>query len=296
VTSPRLSFIVVTHRRPQFLPRALDSIRRQTIADREIVVVVNGPDAETRKVLDSLGSEARVTELPNNYGVGAGRNAGIDLSRGEILFFLDDDAELGEPDIAAKALAHFERDSNLAVVSLPAFNANTNRVEPQCIPLRYKRLPQKPTEAGYFCGCACLIRRRVFDRVGLFDKSLFYTAEELDLSYRALEAGFRILFDPSLAVIHYRAGERKPSMPLYFQARNRPWVALRHLPLLYFATHCFAWWGWSLAKGARERAMGAAVKGIRDCVRGMPAVWDERNPISRTTRQNVARNKGRLWC
>jgi len=46
VIPPRVSFIVVTHARAKRLVGALESIRRQSIADREVIVVVNGPDPE----------------------------------------------------------------------------------------------------------------------------------------------------------------------------------------------------------------------------------------------------------
>jgi hypothetical protein len=67
------------------------------------------------------------------------------------------------------------------------------------------------------------------------------------------------------------------------------------LPLLCCASHCLAWWGWSLARGVRERALGFSLCGIWDCIAGMPAIWQERRPITRSTRQFVARNNGRLW-
>ena len=295
MTSPRVSFIVVTHARPRLLSGALESIRRQTIDDREIVVVVNGPDLETQQVLRSLGLETRTTILDDNYGVGAGRNVGIHLARGEILIFLDDDAELRDRDAAARVLEHFERDSDLGVVGLLVLDAATEAVERRCIPFRDKRVPQWVTAACYFAGGACAIRGRVFDRVGLYDESLFYAGEELDLSYRLLDAGFRILFDPSVVVMHRAVRGPGESAAPYYYARNRPWVAVRHLPLLCCLTHCVAWWGWSLASGFRERAILAAFRGMRDCVAGMTAVWRERQPISHSTYRFLASNKGRLW-
>jgi GT2 family glycosyltransferase len=294
VRSPRVSFIVVTHARAQWLSGALASIQRQTVNSREIVVVVNGPDPETQQFLRALGSEARVAVLEHNCGVGAGRNAGIALARGEILFFLDDDAELRDPDTTMRLLTHFERDPELGVVGFLVIDAATGAIESRCLPFRNKRVPQGPTTACYFAGGACAIRRRVFDRVGLFDESLFYGGEEPDLSYRLLEAGFRILFDPSVAMLHYAVGGRSESFALYFFARNRPWVALRHLPLLCCVTHIIGWWAWGLANGFRQRAMAAALRGIRDCVIGMPAIWRERRPISNPTRRLIARNSGRL--
>ncbi len=295
MTSPRASFIVLTHARSRWLSGALDSIRGQRLEDREIVVVVNGPDPETEQLLCSLGPEVRTIILDDNYGVGAGRNAGIALARGEFLFFLDDDAELRDPDAAERVLKHFERDIDLGVVGLLVLDAATSAVERRCIPFRDKRVPQGVTAACYFAGGACAIRRRVFDRVGLYDASLFYSGEELDLSYRLLEAGFRILFDPMVAVIHHAVGGHGGSMTPYYYARNRPWVALRHLPYLCAVTHCLAWWGWSLARGFREGGMTAALRGIRDCVAGIPIRWRERRPISHSTYRFLATNKGRLW-
>ena len=295
MTSPRVSFIVVTHARAQWLSGALASIQRQTVNCREIVVVVNGPDPETEQLLRALGSEARVAVLEHNYGVGAGRNAGVALARGEILVFLDDDAELRDPDTVARLLTHFERDADLAVVGVLVINAANGSIERRCIPFRNKRVPGGPTAACYFAGGACLVRRRVFDRVGLYDESLFYGGEELDLSYRLLGAGFRLLFDPTVAVLHHPAQGLGESFAPYFFARNRPWVALRHLPLLYCVTHTLAWWVFGLAIGFRERGVRGALRGMRDCVAGMPGIWRGRRPISGQVRRLLARNGGRLW-
>ena len=295
MTSPRVSFIVVTHARARWLSGALASIQRQTVNSREIVVVVNGPDPETQQLLRALGSEARVAVLEHNYGVGAGRNAGIALARGEILFFLDDDAKLRGLDTVARLLTHFERDPELGVVGFLVIDAAMGAIERRCIPFRNKRVPLGPTAACYFAGGACAIRRAVFDRVGLYDESLFYGGEELDLSYRLLEAGFHILFDPSVAMLHYAAAGRSQSFAPYFFARNRPWVALRHLPLLCCVTHIVAWWAWSLAIGFRERAVRGALRGMRDCIAGTPEIWRGRRPISRATCRILARNSGRMW-
>ncbi len=295
MTSPRASFVIVTHARSKWVPGALESIRRQTLEDREIVVVVNGPDPETEQLLCALGPEVRTTVLDDNYGVGAGRNAGIALALGEFLFFLDDDAELRDPGAAERVLKHFECDPDVGVVGFLVLNDPKGAVERRCIPFRDKRLPPGVTEACYFAGGACAARRGIFTRIGLYDESLFYSGEELDLSYRLLEAGIRILFDPSVAVVHHAAGGHgEPAAPYYY-ARNRPWVALRHLPLLCSMTHCVAWWGWSLATGLREGAMVSALRGIRDCVTGMSAMWRQRQPISRATCRLLARNNGRLW-
>jgi GT2 family glycosyltransferase len=295
MTSPLISFVVVTHARAKFLSKAIESIRRQTVEDREIIVVVNGPDQETERLLDTPASEVRRAFLRENRGVGGGRNVGIGMARGEILFFLDDDAELCNRDTAKQVLEHFEKDVNLGVVSLLVIDGRSGQIEFRCLPFRNKHLPEKATPACYFAGGAAAIRRRVLDRVGLFDESLFYSCEELDLSYRLLAADFRILFDPATEITHYRARDGGHSIEVYFDARNRPWVALRNLPLVYCVSYCFLWWSWSFVKGVRRGVVGEALRGIRDCLLGMPALCRERRPIGRSTCRILAHNNGRLW-
>jgi GT2 family glycosyltransferase len=287
--------VVITHARSECLRRAIESLQRQVLDSLEIVVVVNGPDRRTEQVLRDYGDDIRATILDHNRGVGAGRNAGIARARGDVLIFLDDDAELYDSTTAARALEHFERDVALGVVGFLVIDAARGAVERRCVPFRHKRVPEGPAAASYFAGGACAIRRHVFDRVGLFDESLFYGAEELDLSYRLLEAGLRILFDPSVAILHHAAGSRPGSLAPYFYARNRPWVAFRYLPLLCCASHCLAWWAWSLRQGTRDGTLRGAAQGIRDCLLGIPAIWRQRRPISGRTRKLVADTGGRLW-
>ena len=293
--SPRISFIVITSGRPEYLLRALESIFAQTINDREIVVVINGADQDSEDILRRFGPDVRALFLPENRGVGAGRNFGIAHARGEVLFFLDDDAELRNRNTAEQVLAHFDSDEGLGVVSLLVIDGNTEEVELRCLPFRDKQLPKEAIPACYFAGGAAAIHRRVVDRIGLFDESLFYSCEELDLSYRILAADFRILFDPAAKITHYRAGGRCQSSRIYFDARNRPWVALRNLPFPYCVSHCFLWWSRSFVMGFREGAVAEAMRGIRDCVLGIPALCRKRRPLGRSTCRLLAQNNGRLW-
>jgi GT2 family glycosyltransferase len=57
-------------------------------------------------------------------------------------------------------------------------------------------------EVDYVFGAAMLIRRSVFERIGLFDESFFLYLEDLDLCYRAQQAGFTLLFVPQALVWH----------------------------------------------------------------------------------------------
>lgn len=293
--SSRVSYIIVTRNRAQWLTKAIESIRRQRIDGYEIVVVINGKDPKTEGLLKALVPEVCVATLKSNCGVGGGRNAGISIAKGEILVFLDDDAELRDVTATLMALQHFERDEHLGVVGFLVVNAGTGRVERQSIPFRWKRLPSGVAEACYFPGGACAVRRQLFDKVGLYDPTLFYSGEEIDLSSRLLEAGYTIHFDPTIVVNHLASDGEHRGLTSYFASRNRPWMALRYLPVYCCVTHCFAWWGWGIVGGLRDGTLRAAVRGIRDCVQGLPVIWQTRQRISSETWRRLVRDGGRLW-
>jgi GT2 family glycosyltransferase len=293
--SPRLSYIIVTRSRAQWLSGAIGSIRRQATTGYEIVVIINGKDPDTERLIEALEPEVRAVTLKMNHGVGGGRNAGVALAKGEILVFLDDDAELRDANAAEMVLQHFERDERLGAVGFLVVDAETGRTDHRCIPFRQKRLPSGATEACYFPGGACAIRRQIFDKVGPYDPGLFYSGEELDLSYRLLEAGYTIRFDPTIVVDHFRAGGNRQVLTSFFDVRNRPWIALRYLPLRCCVSHCLVWWGWGALRGLRDGEVKAALRGIRDSARGLPVVWQTRQRISDNTWRRLIRDGGRLW-
>ena len=91
---PRVSAVIPTFGRPQLLKRAVDSVLAQTMADLELIVVVDGPDAPTIAFLEQVGdARLRVVVHPGNRGPGQARNSGAEAAKGEWVAFLDDDDE-----------------------------------------------------------------------------------------------------------------------------------------------------------------------------------------------------------
>jgi glycosyltransferase involved in cell wall biosynthesis len=89
-----ISVIIPTARRPQLLMRAVKSVLGQSIADLEIVIVIDGPDPQTKQALNELPDHRlRVIQNPRSLGSAEARNVGIRAARGEWVAFLDDDDE-----------------------------------------------------------------------------------------------------------------------------------------------------------------------------------------------------------
>ncbi len=57
-------------------------------------------------------------------------------------------------------------------------------------------------ETGYFVGCAHAIHRDIFEKTGYYPTNFFYGMEEYDLSYRAIDAGFDIVYDDRVIILH----------------------------------------------------------------------------------------------
>lgn len=91
---PLISVVIPTFARPDLVIRAVDSVRAQTFRAFEIVVVIDGPDADTEARLAAVDEpRLRVIPLPERAGRGPATNRGIDAARASWIALLDDDDE-----------------------------------------------------------------------------------------------------------------------------------------------------------------------------------------------------------
>lgn len=90
---PKISVIVPVYNAENYLPQCIDSIRRQTLADIEIVCVVDGSTDRSESILrlyEKVEPRLRIIVKPNG-GTSFARNVGIDESTAPILMFVDSD-------------------------------------------------------------------------------------------------------------------------------------------------------------------------------------------------------------
>jgi glycosyltransferase involved in cell wall biosynthesis len=93
-SAPAVSIAIATFNRAALLPRAIASVRRQTVRDIEILVVDDGSSDNTAQVIAEIG-DARIRYLRHsqNQGLPAARNTAIRAASGRYIAFLDDDDE-----------------------------------------------------------------------------------------------------------------------------------------------------------------------------------------------------------
>lgn len=293
---PLVSCVVITMNRREELVRCLESLLAQTHRPLEWIVVDNASTDGTPALVRQRFPDVQLVELATNQGVAGARNRGAEAARGQIVLFLDDDAQLVSTEAVAHVAPLFAADEKLACVSLLIRDAATGHEESRSIPRRDKRPAVDDYEAAYFCGAGFAVRRDAFAEAGAFWEPLVYSGEELDLSYRLLERGWRIVHSRRIEVLHRHTAAARPSgQYVYFNLRSRCWVAIRNLPWPQaFSTSC-CWWLHGASTAIREGHWGAWLRGTRDALRGLPAALRSRRAIGPHTVRYLRDHSGRLW-
>jgi GT2 family glycosyltransferase len=261
--TPRFGCVVLTAgRRPDDLRAAVESLLRQRGVETDVVVVGNGCEPE------GVPEGVRVVALERDDGIPAGRNAGAEHVRGELLFFLDDDAEITEPDALARVAGALAADPRLALVQLAPVARDGGARSRDWVPRLRVGDPARPSEITVVWEGAVGIRRDVFERVGRWPADFRYVHEGVDLGWRIMDAGFRMRYAGDIPVLHPSPSGQAHSYSYYFGARNRVWLARRHLPLPLGFLYVTAFALRTAPRLRSWRAVQESARGYRDGLRG----------------------------
>ena len=181
--NPAVSVIIPTYNRGWILREAIDSVLAQDYTDYELIVVDDGSTDDTRQILSSYGRDIIVLRQPNQ-GVSAARNRGIADSRAQLVAFLDsDDLWLSQKLIRQVAFFQSNPDAQICQTE-ETWVRNGVRVNPKKRHQKLSGMIFEPSLALCLVSpSAVMIRKTLFDRVGLFDESL-PACEDYDLWLR----------------------------------------------------------------------------------------------------------------
>lgn len=99
-----LSIIIPTKNEEKYLPKLLESVRKQTFKDYEVIVADNSSKDKTKEMAIKYGCKVVKGGLP-----GKARNEGARIAKGNVILFLDADTELKTKDFLEKATDEFEK-------------------------------------------------------------------------------------------------------------------------------------------------------------------------------------------
>jgi GT2 family glycosyltransferase/glycosyltransferase involved in cell wall biosynthesis len=247
----RVSVVIPTYRRPEALGRCLDALAHQSRGPEEIIVVARREDTASQECASERDQSIRFVPIDvpiGKPGFVAALNAGIDASHGEIVCLTDDDAE-PHSDWIARILATFESDPSIGAVGGRDWVYHGNRLEGgQATAVGtvswWGRVIGKhhlgvgdPRDVAVLKGVNLSVRGELARQIGFDTRLRGRTTEhhsELGLCLRLLRMGFRIVYDPAIAVDHRpqpRLDEAREFSPrqAHDAAYNETLALLEHL-------------------------------------------------------------------
>jgi len=222
--------------RPLQLRAAIDSLRQSQSDLDHVLVVQNGAGGADPT---NGSTQESYCELPINIGVPGGRARGVCLTDQPLVGFLDDDAEL-QGDAAARVRREFERDPGLAVVAMRIVDENGETTR-RHVPRIGTRRAAVSGPVGTFLGGACVFRRSAYEQAGGYYGDLFYGHEELELSWRLIDADWKIKYLAEAVVVHPRSAISRHTDGWRNTGRNRVLIARRTLPWIVAGPHTLFW-------------------------------------------------------
>jgi GT2 family glycosyltransferase len=261
--TPAFGCVVLTAgRRPEDLRRAVESLQRQEGVETDIIVVGNGCHP------DGVPEGVRVLALEQDAGIPGGRNAGVPHVGGDLLFFLDDDASVAAPDALARIAAGFAAEPELALVQLGVAPRDGGPASRDWVPRLRVGDPRRSSEITVVWEGAVAMRRAVFEQVGGWPAEFRFVHEGIDLGWRIMDAGHRMRYAGDIVALHPSPTGRAHGYSYYFGARNRVWLARRHLPLPLGALYVIVFALRTVPRLRSRRAVQEAARGYRDGMRG----------------------------
>ncbi len=265
MSRPRIGVAVLTlGNRPAELRALLDSVAKQDEEAARVVVVGNGTP------LPELPATVTGVELPENLGVSGGRNAAMDrllaLGDVDVVLDLDDDGLLTDADVFRRLADLYERDPELGIVSFRIAD-ETGHTQRRHVPRLRSGDPMRRGEVTTFLGGAHGLSVRMLEQTGGWPQEFFFTHEETDLAWRALDAGWKVLYEPALVLQHPRTSPARHAVYFRMTARNRVWLARRHLPAPLVPVYLGVWTVLTVARSRSLAGLRAWFGGFAEGVR-----------------------------
>jgi GT2 family glycosyltransferase len=236
-----ISIIIVNYNVQYFIEQCLNSIYGISDFDGkfEVIVVDNDSSDGSINLIKEKFEQVHLIENSENVGFSVANNQGIDIAKGKYVLLLNPDTIVEEHTLA-KCFTEMESDTKIGALGVKMvdgaglFLPESKRGFPS--PMAsfyrftgiYKLFPKSPKVNAYYqgqiavdekaevdilCGAFMFIRKKVLDQIGYLDEAFFMYGEDIDLSYRISQAGFKVLYFPDTTIIHFKGeSTRKDSI------------------------------------------------------------------------------------
>jgi hypothetical protein len=242
VIYPKVSIILLNWNGLEDTTECLESLKRITYPNYEVIVVDNGSRGNDAEVLqEKFGNYVHLIKNDRNYGFSGGNNIGIryvlNNSSPDYILLLNNDTVV-DTNFLTEMVKVAERDSSIGMAGAKIYcydNAKRLHCVWHSINMRWGRLStvgfltidkgqyEKITEVDCVQASCCLAKRELVERIGLLDESYFLGWEDIDYCLRATRAGYKITYVPKAKIWHKGSSASMKVSQLWGYYRGRNW-------------------------------------------------------------------------
>lgn len=219
MTHPRVVAVILNWNGERVLPEALESLYATDYPDLPLILVDNASGDQSLSEVEKRFAGLRVIRNRHNLGFAEGCNVGIVEGldrRADYILLLNNDARL-EANTLRQLVIEAESDDRMGIIAPSVWRAD----DPEVLDSAYGQITfnhvivnrlgvsrrsgrgfMEPRDVDCVFGAVLLIRSRLFREVGLFDGDFWMFLEEVELCYRARQAGFRVRYYPTARALH----------------------------------------------------------------------------------------------
>lgn len=283
---PLVSVITVDFNQHTVTDELLNSIEELDYPNIEVIVVDNGSEIPFSSFESRAIANLKIVRSDENLGFAGGNNLGINSSKGNFLFFVNNDTEL--PKGCIEPLVDcFAADPLIGIVSpMIKFYSSPNiiqyagfsKMNPYTarnygIGYLEEDLGQynKRQETHYAHGAAMMVKREIISIVGKMPEDFFLYYEELDWCEQIKRAGYKIVFEPKSKIFHKESMSvgKNSVMKTYYLTRNRILFVKRNFTKFHFLIFVINFIFLSIPKNILKFLSKSEFSHLRAFVRGI---------------------------
>lgn len=240
---PKVFAIILNYNGKETLLECIGSLHGSIYPNLEIVIVDNASTDGSLAIAKKKYPNIHYIVNSKNIGFSAGNNIGIRFALekfADYVFLLNNDARISKKGIE-ELVAFAEKKHQTGIVNPLILSYDGSRTWFSGGKIHWLSMKtthakshrrNDPNPIGYATGCAMLIKKNVFKKIGLFDEDYFLYYEDADFSQRALRSGFDIFLVPKAKAFHREESNQKNSRKTY-------WLVFS--ALLFFKKHAPFW-------------------------------------------------------
>ena len=245
-SQPLVSIIIVNLNRKKELTNCIESLNFQNYKNYEILLIDNNSVDGSAEYINSKFPNTHIYKTSKNLGTSYTRNAGVNFSNGELIWFLDSDTYLNDENVLLNLVNKFTNNNEIDAIGGEAILNEKNEVlgtkklalYPNGMTKGYLDNSDMKTKVEVLATCNLMIKRKAIENVGGFDHFYFFYLEDLDLTYRIFKKGYKMYLIEKCPVIHYFS--EKSRFKNHFQAKkNRIYFIIKNFSILNIFFYLF---------------------------------------------------------